>query len=744
MKKILLLLLPILIVITAAFIIAGLFQVEFQREKFIDDIKRKAKNVAESIEVSAGNIFLHRDIRTAKKMVDVFQKRERFQGGIFYSKEGNLFAHTERLASWAKRDKSYIKKAIENKAIYSGFEKFENYHLYCYVLPVLNEKNGTLGVIEIVYDVSYINELLVDFWKKMSVGLIVLISLISAIIITLQRQIFLLPVRRMTHWFQKFYKGETDENLDVKEAGDLGKFASEVEQVALNLRVAKKSVSDRAKERIKDEDKWTPAKLKDLVNAKLGEDSLFVVSNREPYMHVSDEYKGKPKCISPASGVVTALDPVMRACGGMWIANGNGNADRQFVNSKNKLGVPPDDIHYILKRVWLTKEEEKGYYYGFANEGLWPLCHITHNRPVFRESDWQIYKEVNQKFADSIIDELPKNPPFIFIQDYHFTLLARLIKEKRPDAKIAMFWHIPWPNPEVFSICPYQEEILDGMLGCDLIGFHIQYHCNNFLDTANRFLESRIDTEKFSVVRLGKETFIKPYPISVDNFIYGRVTNDILSKKAEIKNELKLEGKIVILGVERIDYTKGLIERMLAIDRFLEKYPQYKGKIVMIQLAAPSRTQIKKYHDLMSEIDELVEKINWKHSENAWQPIIYLKRHFSGEELKPYYELADICVVSSLHDGMNLVAKEYVASKNENNGALILSTFTGASKELSDAVLINPYSIEEFAEAFKYAIEMPQEEKEKRMKAMRSVIEDSNVFRWAGTIISDLVSLRKE
>jgi len=744
MKKILIFLLPILIIITAGFIIAGFFQIEFQKEKLIDDIKRKTKNVAESIEVSAGSVLKSKDKKTAQKLVGTFQKRERFQGGIFYTKDGNVFAFTERLSDWIKEEESYIKKIFSEKKVYEGFNNYGKYNLYTYALPVTDENGQFLGVVEVVYDVSYVNELLVVFWKKMSIGLIFLISLISIIIIVLQRQIFLLPVRRITFWLQKFYKGETDENLNHKYTDELGKFASEIEQVALNLRIARKSVSESAKERIKDEKKWTPSKLKDLVNAKLGEDSLFVVSNREPYMHVSDEHKGKAKCVSPASGVVTALDPVMRACGGMWIAHGSGNADKQFVNSKDKLGVPPNDIHYILKRIWLSKEEEKGYYFGFSNEGLWPLCHITHNRPTFREFDWQMYKKVNQKFADSIIEELPKSAPFIFIQDYHFTLLARMIKKKRPDAKIAMFWHIPWPNPEVFAICPYQKEILNGMLGCDLIGFHIQYHCNNFLDTANRFLESRVDTERFSVVRSGKETFIKQYPISVDNFADPKLAGAITSQKEKIISELNLEGKIVALGIERIDYTKGLAERMLAIDRFLEKYPQYKGKFVLVQLAAPSRTQIKKYHDLMAEIDELVEKINWKHSENSWKPIIYFKQYFSSEEIKPYYQLADICVVSSLHDGMNLVAKEYVAAKNDLNGTLILSEFAGASRELTDAILINPYSIEEFAEAFKLAVEMPQEEKEKRMKAMRSVIENNNVYKWAGTIISDLISLKKE
>jgi trehalose-6-phosphate synthase len=483
--------------------------------------------------------------------------------------------------------------------------------------------------------------------------------------------------------------------------------------------------------------------LKDLVRAKLGENALFVVSNREPYMHVIDEAVGSIKCVRPASGVVTAIDPILRACGGTWIAHGSGNADRKFVNSKDKLGVPVEDDRYILKRVWLTKDEEQGYYYGFANEGLWPLCHITYTRPVFRESDWQMYKKVNQKFADSILEELPAKEPFVFIQDYHFTLLAKMIKEKRPDAKIALFWHIPWPNPEVFSICPYQKEILDGMLACDLIGFHVQFHCNNFLDTVNRLLESRIDTEKLSIVRSGKETVIRPFPISINGY-YGTNAPKLQVEEIDrIRTEFKLEGKIVALSVERIDYTKGMLERISALDRFLEKYPEYARKFVFVQLAAPSRTHIKRYHDLMNEIDEAIEQVNWKYQDGDWKPIIYIKRHSSPEDIKPFYAIADICIVSSLHDGMNLVAKEYVGSKTDAKGILILSRFTGAARELTDAIQINPYSIEDFAEAIRFAIEMPDEEKKRRMESMRKTIRENNIYKWAGDIITELTALKK-
>ena len=621
-------------------------------------------------------------------------------------------------------------------------EKYKEYSMYSYVLPVLDSAENTVGLIEVVYDTSYIFNILTRQWRGISVALIVLVFLMIIVTLPLQRQIFVLPVQRLTEWFTRFQKGETDEQLSFEEIGDLGKLAKEVEQVALGLRVARRTVSREAQDRVESGDLWTEKRLQDLVRAKLGESSLFLVSNREPYMHVLDEKTGKPRCVRPASGVVTALDPVMRACGGVWVAQGSGNADRKFANSKGKLGVPPDDIHYILKRTWLSKDEERGFYYGFSNEGLWPLCHITYTRPVFRETDWQMYKKVNQKYADSILEELPAKNPLVFIQDYHFTLLGKMIKEKRPDAIVALFWHIPWPNPEVFSICPYQEEILDGMLGCDLIGFHVQYHCNNFLDTANRLLESRVDTEKFSVVRANKETFIRAFPISVDNYSYEAASSDFESMEA-IRKEYELEGKIVGLGVERIDYTKGIVERIQAIDRFLEKYPQYIGKFVFIQIAAPSRTHIKRYHDLMGEIDELIDKVNWKHSDNSWKPIIYMKKHFSSDEIKPFYAIADVCVVSSLHDGMNLVAKEYVATKNGASGMLVLSCFTGAARELADAVQINPYSTEKFADAIKLAIEIPEEEKKARMSNMNKIVSDNNVFHWAGNIISEIASLKK-
>jgi trehalose 6-phosphate synthase len=745
MKRVLLFILPILIIVTLGFTFFGIMQARFTEDKLMDDLKRKAKAVDESLELSAKYILVNNDLKQANRLVDSFQKRERLQGCVIYDKDGKIIAITDRFSDIKDKDRPYLNDILVSRKPFGVLEKFNDYSVYSYILPIMDDEENVLGMVEVIYDTSYMFTTLTELWKRISVISITLILLIVLVALLIQRQIFIVPVRRLTQWFTHFQKGDIDKLRPFVEKGEFGKLVSEVEQVALSIRVARRTISDEAHVRMQKAEVWTESKLKDLIHAKLGDNALFVVSNREPYMHVFDDSSGSAVCIRPASGVVTAIHPILAACGGTWVAHGSGEFDRKFVNSKDKLGVPPDDIRYILKRIWLNKEEEEGYYYGFSNEGLWPLCHNTHTRPAFKEPDWLMYKEVNRKFADSVLEELPSESPFIFVQDYHFTLLPKMIKDKRPDAKIALFWHIPWPTPEAFMICPYQNEILEGMLGCDLIGFHVQNHCNNFLDTANRLLESRVDTEKFSVVRSGKETFIRAFPISIDaHRKQDPIKDDTQSRVEKLKKEFNLESRIIGIGVDRIDYTKGLVERMLAIDRFLEKYPEYKKRFVFIQLAAPSRTHIKRYHDLIGELDELVEKINWKHVDGDWRPIIYLKKYFSQNDIYPYYKLADVCIVSSLHDGMNLVAKEYVAEKKDLSGSLILSQFTGASREFTDAILINPYSIEEFADAIKLSIEMPPEEKKKRMENMRKTIAENNVYRWAGNIITELTALKKD
>lgn len=742
MKKILIIILPLLIAVSLVFLGFGILQARNQKERLTDEVKRKAKAVAESTEWAACHALKNHDLASAFKIVDKFQKRERPQGCVLYDEDGKIIAVTEHFSKWQDVERPYISELLVNRASRGTIEKYGSTRVYSYTLPVFDEDKNFLGLLEILYDLSYIRKGLKEFYTKIYLALSLLIFLIIVLFAIVHKQFFVTPVVKLTEWFHQFQRGDTDIISSSLNPDELGKLASEVEQVALSLRVAKMNISEEAMERLKTDQIWNEVKLKDHIRAKLGANELIMVSNREPYMHTFEEGSTKIKCIRPASGVVTAIDAVMSSSGGIWVAHGAGNADKKTVNSKNKLAVPADNNKYILKRVWLSKEEESGYYYGFSNEGLWPLCHITYTRPVFRETDWQMYKLVNKKFAESVLEELPAKNPLVFVQDYHFTLLPAYIKEKRPDANIVLFWHIPWPNPEVFSICPYQKEILKGMLACDLIGFHVQYHCNNFLDTVNRLLECRVDTEKFSIFRANKETLIKAFPISVDDR-FGE-DMDCSEEIKRIRSEAGLEKMIIGVGVERIDYTKGIIERIQAIARFFDKYPEYRKKIVFIQLAAPSRTHIKKYHDLGGEIDQLIEETNWKYMTGDWKPILYLEKHFSPEEITPYYQMADFCIVSSLHDGMNLVAKEYVIQKKDLNGALILSRFTGASKEFEDALLINPYDIEQFAEAIRQAVEMKEDEKKARMKKMQDTVKQKNIYRWAAKIITELTSLKRK
>jgi trehalose 6-phosphate synthase/phosphatase len=488
---------------------------------------------------------------------------------------------------------------------------------------------------------------------------------------------------------------------------------------------------------------WTPQNLKKLLEAELPDSEVIIVSNREPYIH--NKINGNISVQRPASGVVNALEPILRACGGTWIAHGSGSADKEIVDSSNCIQVPPEHPEYTLRRVWLSEEEENGYYYGLANEGLWPLCHITFVRPNFRESDWQIYKNVNRKFADVIISQAKTQNPIILVQDYHFAMLPRYVREKLPNATIITFWHIPWPNPEVFGICPWREEILSGLLGSSVIGFHTQFHCNNFMDTVDRFLESHIKRDQSIVSAGDHKTLIRPYPISIawpPERMEHVSPADICRKN--ICKAFKLADNMLLgVGIERFDYTKGIIDRFLAIRELLKHYPQWRGKFTFIQAAAPTRSSLPAYEAVQQEAYELVNSINQEFGNDHYKPILLVVRHHEPEEVFEIFRAADFCIVSSLHDGMNLVAKEFVASREDEKGVLILSTFAGASKELLEAILVNPYDARAMAEAMHKALIMPEVEKTERMRLMREMVRDNNVYYWAARMLLDAAHLRK-
>lgn len=482
--------------------------------------------------------------------------------------------------------------------------------------------------------------------------------------------------------------------------------------------------------------------LHQLVQDKLGDYQFIVVANREPYEHVFK--KGRIECRKPSGGVVTALDPVMQASNGLWIAAGSGDADRLFSDRFGKVSVPVGDPKYTLKRIWLTKEEEKLYYYGYANDALWPLCHMAFQRPVFAKEDWDCYVSVNRRFAESIMEEIGGRKAFIWVQDYHLCLLPKMIKEMAGDQVIiAHFWHIPWPSYEVFRICPHKDEILEGLLANDLIGFHTHYHCNNFIEVVDRHLESKIDRERFSITRRNHETMVRPYPISVDfaGIDKESAALDMENVRAELKDEFGLGDTRIIVGVDRIDYTKGIKERLQAIDRLFTDHPELKGEVTFLQIGVLSRIFLGKYKELNDAINALVQDINWKHGKDGWHPIVFVRTDLSLSRLLGVYRMADVAIVSSLHDGMNLVSKEFVSARADGDGVLVLSEFAGSARELSDAILINPYDSVRFAEGIYQALTMPEEERRRRMGRMRQVVSQNNIFRWAAKVLSGLLKI---
>jgi len=595
----------------------------------------------------------------------------------------------------------------------------------------LTQDGISAGRLILVQDMSFIERRSEDT-KKYIVGLFVVlagaISLITVLIAHLSWHGWLNGVREML-------RGELSPRASKDMPPEIAPLASELRALLneYNRELQGSGVESQT---------WGADTLKTLLNQDLAGDEILVVSNREPYIHVNTPNGVKVQ--RPASGLVTAVEAVMRACSGTWIAHGAGSADRDTVDANDHVRVPPENPSYTLRRVWLSKEEEQGYYYGFANEGLWPLCHIAHVRPVFRSSDWAEYVRVNQRFADAVIAEARSDNPVVLVQDYHFALLPRMVRAVLPKATIITFWHIPWPNPESFGICPWREEILDGMLGSTILGFHTPFHRKNFLDTVDRYLETRIENEA-STVSYGNElTQVKPYPISIAWPQPAPDECDVAACRAEIRQALSVPpDQLLGIGVDRLDYTKGIVERFQAVERMLELHPDMVGKFTFVQIAAPTRSSLDEYQNFEARVRALAQRINQRFSSGSYLPIILKTEHHEQAQLRTYFRASEVCSVTSLHDGMNLVAKEFIASRDDEQGVLILSQFTGAARELHEALIVNPYHIEEGAEALYRALRMPQDEQRERMRTMRVRVRDFNVYRWAGRMLQDAARLRQ-
>jgi trehalose-6-phosphate synthase len=747
MRTTLKIVLPLIVSVVVVSVLFAAYQVRLQRRVLHNELNRRAEILGESLQEGVEPLFDKAvPNKNLQRLVDRFGQREHLKGVAVYDANGVGLAMTAGLQALFKLRPAAAERAAESDAGAGEFLKLNDEPIHVYALP-LHHDGKLVGTLAIIHDVGYIDTQVSHTMRDSLVNALVQTFFIAVLALVLVRWTLTGPLTRTAKWLRTLRTGQAHSPPALPEGELFDQIHHEVTHLARDLNAARASAETEARLRESHASLWTAERLRVSLSNKLQEKPLFVISNREPYMHVYPTGNGNAiQTIVPASGLVTALEPVLLATEGTWIAHGSGNADREMVDGQDHLRVPPDHPHYTLRRVWLSAEEEKGYYEGFSNEGIWPLCHIAHTRPIFRPEDWVRYQEVNRRFADAALEEMERtDSPIVLAQDYHFALLPRMIKEARPDARLAIFWHIPWPNPEVFGICPWQRELLDGLLGADLIGFHTQSHCNNFLSTVDRAVEALTEWDRFSVNRQGHVTRVRPYPISVaqqDEQPQPEPRRTMNEERAALCNELGIQTALLGIGVDRVDYTKGILERFRGIERFFELYPSYQRRFTFIQIGAPSRTKINRYQQLLDEVTGEADRINARFQAGRWKPIVLLKRHHSHKEISRFYHAASVCLVTSLHDGMNLVAKEFVASRDDDRGTLVLSTFAGAALELTDALLINPYDVQQLAGAIYRVLEMSTEEESSRMQRMRARVREYNVYRWAANLLSDLTEIR--
>jgi alpha,alpha-trehalose-phosphate synthase [UDP-forming] len=723
----------------AVLVVLGAFaahQVGEERKRLTADLERRASLLGEGLKEALEPMMGARTTAPVERLVRKFSRPN--QRIAVYDRLASPVVVTPDFAGALPSSIPEVTEALDTGSVRRGVRSIQDRDHFVFVAPLMRDER-LAGAVAVFLDASHLEAAEWRLWEFNAIRFVVLAVVVSAIAALVVWLSISRPMARMAEWTKTLKTGKPMPPPAISDYELFAPLASEVTGLARSLHKAQQAAEQEAALRLLGDTVWTEERLKQFVNLRVG-GPLFVVSNREPVSHVWES--GRMVVQTPASGLVTAMEPVLRACGGVWVAHGSGSADREAADERGRIGLPFDDPRYTLRRVWLTREEEEGYYYGFSNEGLWPLCHIVHTRPLFRPEDWVHYQEANRKFAAALLDEMEGvEAPLVLIQDYHFALLPAYVKEARPDARVAIFWHIPWPNFEAFGICPWQHEILAGMLGADIIGFHTQYHCNNFLETVERVAEARIDWEHFTVTRGPRVTRVKPFPISVDP---DAIDDGPALSREQVLAQLGLAVEFFGIGVERVDYTKGLPERFRALGRFFDRYPEYQGRMTFVQVAAPSRSQIKRYQELVLEVAETVKEVNGRLQTRTWRPIVYLDRHHDRHEILPLYRHADFCMVTSLHDGMNLVAKEFVAAREDDGGVLVLSRFTGAARELTDAVMVNPYDLDEMAEAVRVALAMPREEQRARMARMRRVVREHNIYRWAGLLLNELSLIPEE
>src|SRR3989344_4171856 len=724
-------------VVFAVSLIIGLFALNHANQEQIELTSRLqsrsqvlADSLAESIEPS----YNTRATSTVQRIIDRFVSSERLSGIGVFDTLGAVVSSSQDLP--LSDEGMLVATVMDSDEARGDFVRQGGNTYYVHAIP-LHEDGRVVGALAVAQNATYIDESIRDIWLDSFIRWLSQILVFAVAIIVLVRWVFFRSITAMVESLRAARRGGAPFDM-VSDSSFFKPLAGEISKGTGRLRRARRSASEEARMRPEKIDSpWTAERLEEFIKAHLKDRPIFVLSNGEPY--VNAKVKNGIEWRVPAGGVITAIEPVMEACGGMWIAHGSGDADKETADAEGKLRVPPDEPKYTLKRVWLTPKEIQGYYNGFSNEALWPLCHMAHVRPQFRKEDWEEYKKVNGLFAKTLLQEIRRvERPIVLVQDYHLALVPALIIKSRPDAQVEIFCHIPWPSAAQFNICPWRKELLQGMLGADLVGFHTQQYCNNFVDTIGNEIESRIDYEQFSVFQGEHRTLIKPFPISISFPGSAEAHGDADRKTLDT---LGIHSTHLILGVDRLDYTKGILERFKGVEFLLDEHPEYRGDLALLQIASPTRESVKKYKEYAAQVTAEAERINKKFSAKGWKPIILEKKHYSHKELLHLYRYADVCLITSLHDGMNLVAKEFVAAREDEAGVLVLSQFTGAARDLKGAVLINPYSAEETSAALRVALSMPKTEQHRRMKTMRASVRDYNIYRWSAELIKALSQL---
>ncbi len=717
-------------------------QLRTERRQGLEDLDRRARMLTYVNESAIEQALASGGTSAAVDIGDRLDGHSRLLGLAVYNAGGQLVASGDGVTALAGTIAAPVTEALATGKEVAELLPTVDGRMHVLVRPLIRPDGAVKGAIMVLHDALYLDERQSKaiirglLWTGgVGLGLFLLIS-------GMAWALFERPLNRLASWMRRLRFANTAEH--PPKGLPVGRLADETVHLAASFRAARAKEREDAQDVVRSDKAWTRDRLRAHAIDALGGHPLVVVSNREPYVHQYAD--GVPVVMRPASGLVTGLDPVLRACGGLWVAHGAGDADRKTADASGCIPVPPEDARYTLKRVWISKEEEQGYYYGFSNEGLWPLCHLTHERPMFRASDWEHYVRANKRFADAVLAEIGSEKAVVMVQDYQLALVPGFLKAARPDLRVGLFWHIPWPNAEAFRICPYRAELLTGMLGADLIGFHLQQHCNNFLDSVDRMIEAKLDRDRFSAELKGHVALVRPFPISVQPWSErGVASGDALAARiASLRQQYNLDSNIIGVGVDRIDYTKGIAERFRAIDRLLEKYPQHRGVFSFMQLGAPSRTHIPRYREIITELEALADSINWKYRTESWKPIHFLVGHHEAPEIFAFFKMATVCIVSSLHDGMNLVAKEFIAAKaigdaeHTVDGMLVLSEFAGAARDLPEALIINPYDTEEFADAVHAAIVMEPTECRRRMDRLRAQVDEFNIYRWAADFLGAL------